>query len=81
MGGFREAKLAPRRPKTATRRPKTHQDGPKMAPRCAQDATRAVKRAMLKQVGFRMAYERESIEKTKDDGKRLVEVRAAVDVS
>ena len=55
--------MAPRRPKTATRRPKTRQDGPKMAPRCAQDGTRTVKRAMLKQVGFRMASERESIEK------------------
>ena len=55
--------MAPRRPKTATRRPKTRQDGPKMAPRCAQDGTRTVKRAMLKQVGFRMASERENIEK------------------
>ena len=66
LGGFREAKLAPRRPKTAARRPKTPQHGPKMAPRCSQDGTRAVKRAMLKQVGFRMASERESIEKTKE---------------
>ena len=69
--------MAPRRPKTAPRRPqdgpktpqdaaKTPQDGPKMAPRCAQDGTRTVKRAMLKQVGFRMASERESIETTKE---------------
>ena len=35
-----------------------------MAPRCAQDGTRTVNRAMLKQVGFRRASERESIEKT-----------------
>ena len=49
---------------------KTSQDGPKMrprrhkmAPRCAQDSTRTVNRAMLKQVGFRRASERESIEK------------------
>ena len=52
---------------------KTSQDGPKMrprrhrmAPRCAQDGTRKVNRAMLKQVGSRRASERESIEKTKE---------------
>ena len=67
LGEFWEAKLAPRRPKTAARRPKTPQHGPKMAPRCSQDGTRAVKRAMLKQVGFRMASERESIEKTNEN--------------
>ena len=41
-------------------------DGPKMAPRWAQDGTRTVKEAMLNQVGFRRASERESIEKTKE---------------
>ena len=74
LGGFRDAKLATRRPKKATRRPKTAQDGPKTpprrpktAPRCAQDGTRTVKDAMLSQVGFRKASERESIGKHKEN--------------
>ena len=65
LGGFWEAKLVSRRPKMATRRPKTRPRRPKMVPRCAQDGTRTVKEAMLKQVGFRMVSERESIGKTK----------------
>ena len=47
LGGFWEAKLAPRRPKTAPRRPKTPQDaaktpqdGAKMRPRRHQDGER-----------------------------------------
>ena len=38
-----------------------------MTPRWAQDGTKTVKEAMLNQVGFRKASERESIEKTKEN--------------
>ena len=58
--------MVSRRPKMATRRPKTRPRRPKMVPRCGQDGTRKMKKAMLKQVGFRKASDRESIEKTKE---------------
>ena len=50
----------------AKMRPRRHN----MSPRCAQNGTRAVNRAMLKQVGFRRAWEREGIEKNRKKKKR-----------
>ena len=67
LRGFWEAKLAPRRPKTATRRAETHPRGTKIAPRCAQEGSETAKEAMLGQHRSKEAWERENVEKTREN--------------
>ena len=56
----RPSRDSPKTPNGPQESPKTPQD----APRWAQDGTKTVKEAMLNQVGFMKASERESIEKS-----------------